>query len=115
MPSPEVSAPSPAPAAAPEVEATGEADAIAEVAGEVCGEVFGLVRTLAPLQAAWMTLGVAPLGGALMTAARWRYEGETDAKQALRDRWPELVPGHAAMGCLVGLMVDGICRRGRAW
>jgi hypothetical protein len=87
-----------------------EPDVMAEVAAEVCGETWDLVRTLSPLQGAWLTLGVGQLGAALMTAARWRHEGEEPACAVLRARWYELVPGHAAMDRLVGLMVDGVCR-----
>jgi len=86
-----------------------EPDVMAEVAAEVCGETWELVRSLAPLQGAWLALGVGQLASGLMTAARWRHEGQRPRGATLRARWPELVPGHAAMGCLVGLMVDRLC------
>jgi hypothetical protein len=86
-----------------------EPDVLAEVAAEVCGETWALFRGLSPLQGAWLAPGVGQVGSALMTAARWRSEGERPVSATLRARWHELVPGHAAMGCLVGLMVDRIC------
>lgn len=94
-------------AAAPANQA--EPDVMAEVAAEVCGETWELVRALSPLQGAWLAPGAGQLGSALMTAARWRHEGERPRCATLRARWHELVPGHAAMDCLVGLMVDRLC------
>jgi hypothetical protein len=81
---------------------------LAEVAGEVCADVFDCVRTLAPLQGVWFGLGWNQLGGVALSAARlWQEGGRSPA--VLRRRWPELVPGAAALDRLVWLMTDLIC------
>lgn len=83
-------------------------DVLVEVAEEVFFEVFGLVSALSPLQGPWLQLGPGQVGSALETVLTWRRRpGESPAK-VLRARWPELVPGHRALGCLARLMVDRI-------
>jgi hypothetical protein len=94
-------------------------DVLPEVAEEVFREVWELVHALSPLQGAWLRLGIRPLGSAVLTALRWRAgssprlpgpDGSALPSLAvLRARWPELVPGYAAMNCLAGLMVDALC------
>lgn len=84
-------------------------DVLAEVGEEVFFEVWGIVRALSPLQGAWLRLGPGQLGVALLTAAEWPCEPRERPLQVLRKRWPELVPGQAALGRLAHLMVDRIC------
>ncbi len=95
--------------AAPPVACASDAQVVAEVAEEVLAEVWELWRTLSPLQAPWLALGRAQVGAALLTAARWRHDGDHPAL-CIGTRWPELVPGFAAMDRLAGLMVDLLCR-----
>ena len=114
LPTPEPSrSPEPEPVAVPPAPPAHalpvDPEILAEVVEDVCVEVWGVTRALAPLQGAWLTMGLAPLGATLLTMARWRHEGHALDRKTLRARWPELVPGHAAMGCLVGLMVDRRC------
>jgi hypothetical protein len=85
-----------------------DARVVAEVAGEVLVEVWDQWRALSPLQGPWLGLRIAHAGAALLTAARWRHEGDHPVL-CLRARWPELVPGFAAMNRLVGTMVDLLC------
>ncbi len=85
-----------------DVERHALAEALALVGEEVVLETWALVRALSPLQGAWLKLGLGQLGAAVFTAGAW-HRGE------LRERWPELVPGYAAMDCLAGVMVDAIC------
>lgn len=81
---------------------------LAEVAGDVCAEVFDHVRALAPLQGVWFGLGWSQLGGTAISALRmWQEGGRSPA--VIRRRWPELVPGAAALDRLAWLMVDLIC------
>ncbi len=89
-----------------------EREVLTEVAGEVFFEVYGLVRALSPLQGAWLRLGLGQLGGAALTVVTWHAGKSTRSlgpAKVLRRRWPELVPGHAAMTCLASLMVDALC------
>ena len=79
---------------------------LAEVAEEVFFEVWDLSRALAPLSGPWMTVGRGALGGALLAAARI---DEPLTRRALRARWPQMVPGFAAMDRLAWLMVDALC------
>ncbi len=74
-----------------------------EVAEEVFFEVWDLVRALSPLQGSWF--GARPLGVAALTVALWRGP----RRRLLRERWPELVPGYAAMDRLAEVMVDALC------
>ena len=92
---------------APEVEGERHRQVLAEVATEVFFDVYALVRTLTPLQGAWFRLGKGQVGGAALTVATWQGElRRRPAKKVLRERWPELVPGCRALGCLVRVMVD---------
>jgi hypothetical protein len=84
-------------------------DVLAEVGEEVFFEVWGIVRALSPLQGAWLRLGLGQLGAALLTAADWPASPRERPLRVLRERWPELVPGYAAVDRLAGLMVDRIC------
>lgn len=84
-------------------------DVLADVAEEVFLEVWGMVRTLSPLQGPWMTLGAGQLGAAALTMTTWRCDPGRRPARTLRERWPELVPGYMAMGCLVRWMVDRLC------
>jgi hypothetical protein len=86
-----------------------DAQVVAEVAGEALAEVWALWRALSPLQGPWLALGAAQAGAALLAAARWRHEGE-DPARCISTRWPELVPGSAAMDRLAWMMVDVVCR-----
>jgi hypothetical protein len=101
----------PLPGIAAPLPAASDARVVAEVAEEVLAEVWELGRALAPLQGPWLGLGLGlgHLGAALLTAARWRHEGDHPAL-CIGKRWPELVPGFAAMDRLAGLMVDVLCR-----
>jgi hypothetical protein len=85
-----------------------DADVLREVGEQVFFEVYGLVRALSPLQGAWLRLGAGQLGGAVLTAATWRGVHRRPVK-VLRRRWPELLPGHAAMSRLASVMVDLLC------
>lgn len=78
---------------------------LTEVWREVFTDVLDHVTTLAPLQGGWLVLDAGKLGGALVTALGWRR----GRRRQLRERWPELVPGFAAMDLLVGQMVDLLC------
>jgi hypothetical protein len=100
---PEASPP-PAPPAATET----EAEVLAEVAEEVFFEVWDLVRALSPLQGAWLRLGLRELGAAALRVGAWRCRGGRRPARRLRERWPELVPGHAAMDRLALVMVDAL-------
>jgi hypothetical protein len=80
-------------------------DVLVEVAEEVFFEVWGVVRALSPLQGAWLNLGLGQLGAAALTTALWRGS----PRRLLRERWPELVPGYAAMDKLADVMVDTLC------
>ncbi len=86
-----------------------DARVVAEVAGEVLAEVWELSRSLSPLQAPWLGVGPAQVAAALLAVARWHHEGDHPALCAGK-RWPELVPGSAAMDRLAWLMVDVLCR-----
>jgi hypothetical protein len=86
-----------------------EREVLAEVGEEVFFEVWGIIRALSPLQGAWLRLGPGQLGAALLTAGEWRCAPSERPLRVLRDRWPELVPGQAALGRLANLMVDRIC------
>jgi hypothetical protein len=90
---------------APEAEVR-SAELVAEVAGEVCAEVFALVHVLQPLQGSWSRFGVRTLGTAALTALVW--PGRCPVR-ILRERWPELVPGYAALDRLAWLIVDRLC------
>ena len=83
------------------------ADVLPEVVVEVVFEVWDVVRALAPLQGAWFLVGPGQVGAAVATMTAWA--SAPCSKTRLRRRWPELVPGHAAMDRLVRAMVDMIC------
>jgi hypothetical protein len=84
-------------------------EVLAEVGEEVFFEVWGAVSALAPLQGKWwFAVGVGQLGAAAGTLTDLRCDPAPRAA-TLRARWPELVPGYAAMDRLVGMMVDAIC------
>ena len=95
-------------------------DVLPEVAHEVFREVWTLVQALSPLQGAWLRVGIRPIGCAVLTALGWRGNDGTRllgpggspgaVLGMVRERWPELVPGHAAMDCLAGLLVAALCR-----
>lgn len=111
--------PSPIPAAVGS--ATGalppEPDVLAEVAEEVFLQTWEVVRVLSPLQGSWLKLGLGHLehlGAAVSAvgAGAWRGARRGEPRltaKVLHERWPELVPGYAAMDCLAGVMVDAIC------
>jgi hypothetical protein len=88
------------------VESTREV--LVEVTEEAVLEVLDHLRTLAPLAGPWTALDAGQLGGAAVTYLGWRCRGEGSRKM-LRSRWPELVPGFAAMDRLAHLMVDTLC------
>jgi hypothetical protein len=95
-----------APAYAAPVESTREV--LVDVTQEVTLEVLDHLRALAPLAGPWMGLDLGKLGGAALTFLGWRCQGPI-SRRALRSRWPELVPGFAAMDRLAHLMVDRLC------
>jgi hypothetical protein len=86
-----------------------ERDVLAHIAEEVFFEVWETVRVLSPLQGAWFGLDLRRLATAALTVTGWRCGPAVKPADVLRRRWPELVPGHAAMDRLVGLMVDALC------
>lgn len=95
---------------APVVDA-GAPGVMAEVVVELCGDVWELASTLAPLQGAWLTLGLSALGFAALGLAHGRHATSPPVPCStwLRRHWPTLVPGSRALDRLVGLMVDTIC------
>jgi hypothetical protein len=87
-----------------------DADVLREVGEQVFFEVYGVVRVLSPLQGAWFRIDLGQVGRAVLTAATWQgAKSRRPAKKLLRERWPELVPGHGAMSRLASLMVDILC------
>jgi hypothetical protein len=84
-------------------------EALALVGDEVVFETWAVVRALSPLQGGWLKLGLAQLGAAVLTVGPWRCREPRVTAKVLRERWPELVPGAAAMDGLAELMVDAIC------
>lgn len=80
-------------------------DVLVEVGEEVFFEVWSVVRALSPLQGAWLKIGLGPLAAAALTTGLWKGQ----RKRLLRERWPELVPGYAAMDRLAEIMVDTLC------
>ena len=93
------------------VAGAGSSGVMAEVVVELCGDVWELASTLAPLQGAWLTLGLPELGSAALRLARGRHETSPPVPCStwLHRNWPTLVPGSRALDRLVGLMVDSIC------
>jgi hypothetical protein len=89
----------------------GAPEVMAEVVVELCGDVWELASALAPLQGAWLTLGLPELGFAALRLARGRHATSPPVPCStwLRRHWPTLVPGSRALDRLVGLMVDAIC------
>jgi hypothetical protein len=96
-------APSPAAVVAP------DPDVLVEVAEEVFFEVWDVVRALSPLQSSWLKIGLGQLGAAALTMGLWRRGPHQGPARLLRERWPELVPGYAAMDRLAEVMVDTLC------
>jgi hypothetical protein len=79
---------------------------------EVFCDVLELMRSIEPLQESWLSLGPGSLVAAAAMLARVTGSGLFRArfKARLRERWPELVPGYAALDRMTEWMVGAFCR-----
>ncbi len=88
-----------------------ERELLGEVFEDVFFETWGLVRALSPIQQP-LRLGPAQVATAVLEVGSWPIDRKTAAR-TLRRRWPELVPGTAALDCMAHLMVDQITKTKR--